>query len=644
MKKLEPSISSKPEDSKKEIICSFFKRFEYKINSLSSSNEEKYSLLSQQIGKHHETYKKAKEIPKIPLIAMQECYKKFDSDNTYYATNEEAQQYRCNVQDIAEWKWSPKEKTLTAIFVVDENFSFYRDIRQAIEKRRLYHSTFLNGVPVKYAGELLYNVHSEKTGLLQLVGITNKSGHYTPHCDTLLGLLLWLHRYPSRFALENMTVQAYGQSSILAIQYLIRESKLFVEKILKFAKSKEFNLSKFVTLMQYLPDVNFSLYSEDKRKRYKPLYPSEILSQYCNKSSAKDLAIFFLSHCKYDSCATQAIRDLGRWLSVTDAPAKNYMFVIHLIRRNLVTTLINSSVLNLQEWLPTLYQYGYNLDWYDDDGMTLLYRACRYNRTDDAKLLLQYKAAVNQRNGLFYSRQYNASNPHPLHGSQYTETTLEAAAINGNLTIVKMLIDAGSDTHFSQPLPKNKGLTLLQIVIKKSSSVELIRMMLYAIKEHELNGTINYYSEEGYTAFHYLFLPNNNLSNGEKKEILSIIKTCPGVDFSLKTNTSPMRSIEDLAKFYDDFQGLNILQELNIISEVDQWLMRNNSSPRENLPLENKNLMPNKDKNSEINDFIQKKQKQYYGEVKQVFFERSSELGSKDISDEITGLVKSYLG
>jgi hypothetical protein len=74
------------------------------------------------------------------------------------------------------------------------------------------------------------------------------------------------------------------------------------------------------------------------------------------------------------------------------------------------------------------------------------------------------------------------------------------------------------------------------------------------------------------------------------------------------------------------------------------WLMHNNRSPRENLPLGNKNLIPNKDKKNEIHDFIQKKQKQYYGIVKQVFFERSSKLESIDKSSEITGLVKSYLG
>ena len=77
---------------------------------------------------------------------------------------------------------------------------------------------------------------------------------------------------------------------------------------------------------------------------------------------------------------------------------------------------------------------------------------------------------------------------------------------------------------------------------------------------------------------------------------------------------------------------------------ITRWLVHHNKSPRENVPLENKNLIPNKDKKSEINSFIQRKQEKYYDVVKRVFFERSSKLKSKDISYEITGLVKSYLG
>lgn len=76
---------------------------------------------------------------------------------------------------------------------------------------------------------------------------------------------------------------------------------------------------------------------------------------------------------------------------------------------------------------------------------------------------------------------------------------------------------------------------------------------------------------------------------------------------------------------------------------IAEWLKHHSNSPMENLPLENNRLIPNKDKKSEINDFIQNKQKKYYGVVKQVFFERSSELKSKDVSREITESVRSYL-
>ena len=549
------------EDDKKETTHSFFK---HKILSLSPSNQEKYSLLSQQISKHHEAYEKAKVIPKLPLIPMDENRKDYDEDNAYYPTHKEAKQYRCSIGDLAEWEPNGSEEgqAVTVLFVVDKNFSFYREVRKTQEGMTIiHHSTFLKGAPVKYAGELLYVPHPTKTKVLQLAGITNISGHYKPHRGTLLGLLLWLHHH--KFSLKNMTVQAYGESAVPAIQYLIKESKELIEEILKLTKSTAFDLSQFVTLMQYLPDINFPLYSEDKKSHYKPLYLSQIFSKYYNRSNANDFAIFFLSHGTVDSCAIQAIRDLIKWLSVTDAPAKNYTFAIHLIRRNLATTLMNSGVLNLQGWLPILYQYGYDLNQYDDDGMTLLYNACRYNRTNHAELLLRYKAAVDQRNGLHYSRQYNLSNPY--HIFEYTETPLDAAASNDHLAIVKMLVKAGAEQNYEKPLSRNKGLTLLQTAIEKSNHIELIKMMLEAIRERKQNDNINYFSEEGYTAFHYLFLPNN-LFHSEKKEILKIIiKNCPKVDFSLKTKTSPMRSLKELAELYNGAAGLQILQELKII-------------------------------------------------------------------------------
>ncbi len=362
-----------------------------------------------------------------------------------------------------------------------------------------------------------------------------------------------------------MEVKPYQQKSIVpAIEYLIRESQTLIEKITTLAECKKLDLKTFTTLMQYLPDVNFPLYSQDKEGRYKPLYPSQVFSQHCTKSNAKDLAIFFLSHCKLDSCATQAIRDLHRWLSVTDDPTKNYTLAIHLNRRKLGPALFNVSVPNSQEWLPTLSQYGSDdLDQYDSDGMTSLYKACRYNRTEYAKLLVQFKASVTKKSGLFYSVQHDARDP--FHSKHYAETPLQAAITNCKLTTVEMLLAAGATTYYSRPLLRNNGLTLLQTVIKTSSNVKLIEIMLNNIKEHEPMGAINCYGAEGYTAFHYLFLPcNRYLPGGVKKHILNIMKTCPGIDFSLKTNTSPMRSLKELTELYNDSIGLKILQELDI--------------------------------------------------------------------------------